>query len=99
MATVTQMQAENFGMALRDGPRLRYNYNVWVEAKDTESDQVLLGGLGSFGVGTMWFPMSERHKKLPGFDTAPEINAPLPTIYCNEARVGMTAGKRVCQMK
>ena len=80
------MQAENFGMAMRDGPRLRYNYNTWVEAKDTKSNQVLIGGLGSFGVGTWWFPMSDRDKRRSGFDVAPEVSAPPSVIYRDEDR-------------
>lgn len=86
MATITQMQAENFNMALQDGPRLRYDYNTWVEAKDTESNQILVGGLGCMGVGVMWFPMSERRKQLPNFDVAPEMSAPLPVIYRTDSK-------------
>jgi len=84
MKTIAQMQAENFDLVLRDGPRLRYDYNIWVEAKNTKNNRVLIGGLGSMGVGMMWLPMSERHKELPDFDDAPEMDAPPPIIYCEK---------------
>ncbi len=87
MATVAQMRAKNFDMMLRDGPRLRYDYNTWVEAKDTKSNKVLIGGLGGLGIGIMWFPMGKRHKKLPGFNEAPEKDAPPDYAYTDYADV------------
>lgn len=70
---IEKLQAENFEKFLEDGPRLRADYNVWVEAKDTEHGMVLLGGLGGCGVGNMWVPLTERHKEYLGFTEAPEV--------------------------
>jgi len=72
MKTIGTLQSENFKKFLADGPRLRYDYNVWVVAKDTARNKILLGGLGGCGVGEMWVDMEERHRECPGFDDAPE---------------------------
>lgn len=75
-AEVQELLAENVEKFIADGPRLRYDYNVWVEAKDSEKGKVLLGGLGGCGVGSMWVPMQKHHRGYPGFDGAPEVSAP-----------------------
>ena len=46
-----------------NGPKLRYDYNIWVVAKDTKRKKVLLGGLGGMGIGQMWLEMEDRHKQ------------------------------------
>ena len=64
-------RGENIAKALRDGPRLRRDYNIWVEARDP-AGHVLLGGLGAMGVGTMWMSEQEEyHRTLPGYSEAP----------------------------
>lgn len=40
-------------------------------ARDPERHQVLLGGLGALGVGTMWTDDKEDYHNLPGYDEAP----------------------------
>lgn len=51
------------------GPGLRYGYTPYIIAR--RPGEVLLGGLGGMGVGTMWGPECERHKDYPGYDDAP----------------------------
>ena len=69
---IAKLQAENFEKFLADGPRLRYDYHVWVVAKDTEHKKVLLGGLGGCGVGEWWFDMEERYTEYSNYAEAPE---------------------------
>ena len=68
MKIVDKLQMENFEKFLEDGPRLRYDYNVFIVAK--REGQVLLGGLGSCGVGEMWVDEEARHKDYPGYTEA-----------------------------
>ena len=66
--TVDELQAENFAKFMEDGPRLRSDYNVWIVAK--KDGRVLLGGLGSIGVGQMWVDEEQHHKEYPGYNDA-----------------------------
>jgi len=70
---IDRLQSENIQKFIEDGPRLRYDYNQWVEGRDRSKGKVLIGGLGSMGVGRMWFDVREDHRQLPNFDDAPEI--------------------------
>lgn len=45
-----------------EGPGLRRSTRSWVLAKG-DDDQVLLGGLGGFGMGTMWVTAGESNKR------------------------------------
>ena len=76
--SISDLQAENFQMFLKDGPRLRYDYNTFIIARDDEARMVLIGGLGGAGVGQMWFGLEDRHKDYPGFEDAPQVK------YCKE---------------
>ena len=51
-------------------------YCGWIEAKDSKKERVLVSGLGTLGVGSMWFEMTERHRDYPDFKEAPEVDAP-----------------------
>lgn len=70
------LQEANVSKALRDGPRLRSGYNVWIVCRDRTSKMVKVGGLGGFGVGQMWLPEADRHRNYPGYDDAPEEQCP-----------------------
>ena len=81
MKTIEDMAGENLAKFIEDGPRLRYDYNVWVVARDTEGRFVILGGLGALGCGEMRFAMEERYRSYPGYEEAPVRNlnwGPLP---------------------
>ena len=51
-------------------------YCGWIEAKDSKKERVFISGLGTLGVGSMWFEMTERHRDYPEFEEAPEVDAP-----------------------
>ena len=51
---------QNVLKVLRDGPRLRSDYNTWIVAR--RQGRVLVGGLGSLGVGQMWLDEGPQHK-------------------------------------
>lgn len=67
-----QLALENFRKAVNGGPRLRYDYNIWVEARDRERGLVLIGGLGGMGVGTMWVKDHPGLVGYAGYSDAPE---------------------------
>lgn len=67
---VETARAENWQKYMEDGPRLRYDYNHWVEARRPATGEILIGGLGAMGLGSMWMTEEERHKKLPGYEDA-----------------------------
>lgn len=66
------LQEQNVLKAIQDGPRARTDYNVFVVARDRTARRVLIGGLGSLGVGQMWFPEQEQYVSYPGFENAPD---------------------------
>lgn len=70
---VEELQAENIGNFIENGPRLSLSYNTWIVARDRDRGYVLVGGLGCMGVGQMWFKETERDKNRPGYDEAPEV--------------------------
>lgn len=67
---VEEMRFENMKKFLRDGPRLRYDYHVWVKAR--MPGRVLLAGLGCCGVGEMWVDEEPRHQDYLGYDDDPK---------------------------
>lgn len=69
--SLDELQGENVAKFMQDGPRLRRDYNTFVTARDPERKMVCLGGLGSMGVGTMWFEERPEHHNYPGYDDAP----------------------------
>jgi hypothetical protein len=71
--TAEQVQQENNAHFMERGPGLSYGYGIYVVAKDTPNNKVLLGGLGGMGVGQMWSTMDlERDSQRPGWEEAPE---------------------------
>lgn len=72
--SIDQIKADNHEHFMKRGPALSYAYGHYVVAKDTAKKCVLLGGLGSMGVGRMWFDMTEdkRYQDYPGWDEAEE---------------------------
>lgn len=45
---------------------------TWIIAKNSKNKRVLLGGLGSIGVGQMWFEEHPDFAKHAGYAEAPE---------------------------
>jgi hypothetical protein len=64
--------------AIKDGPHLRYDYNVIIVARDRAAQRVLLDGVGSLGVGQVWQSEEPRHAQYPGYADAPEQKCELP---------------------
>lgn len=58
-----------------EGPRLSWSMvgGTRVLARDRAAGRSLIGGLGVFGVGSMWWDDDEGTRLLPGFDDAPEV--------------------------
>lgn len=75
MPTAEETIQKNVERALSDDgpPGIRVDMETCVLAKDTTNGFVLIGGLGPFGVGRMWFRTSEWHRSRPGWDSAPEV--------------------------
>ena len=69
---INTLLEQNIAKVMRDGPRARYDYNIWVEARDRADGWVLFGGLGAMGCGQMWEPDGPDQVKYPGYDDAPE---------------------------
>lgn len=61
----------NANVYLAGGARLTTDYIVYVLARDPANGRILLGGLGAFGVGQMWFDELERHRQYSGYEHAP----------------------------
>jgi hypothetical protein len=76
MDSIEECKKNNLDVFMERGPRLSYRYKVWIEARDRKDGWVLLGGLGGMGVGQMWTKETEDHKKYPGYEDAPEQDAP-----------------------
>jgi len=74
--TPEEIQQENFEHFLDHGPGLSAGYGIYVIAKCTSKKKVLLGGLGGMGMGSMWFDTASHHHQYPGWDKAPEQDAP-----------------------
>jgi|SRR5580704_12472670 hypothetical protein len=68
---IAEAEEHNLELLFKDGPRLRFDYETWVVARDREAGMVVLGGLGGLGVGTMW-AADERYQDAVGYDDAPE---------------------------
>jgi hypothetical protein len=72
MATdIGVLQHGNIVKAIKDGPRLRYDYSLFCVARDRARKRVLVGGLGGLGVGQEWFEEA-GHAHYPGYEDAPE---------------------------
>jgi hypothetical protein len=69
--TAEQQAAENAKTFAEIGPRLSYRYGSYVIARDPERGRILIGGLGSMGMGEMWMTESDGDKSRPGYDEAP----------------------------
>lgn len=57
-----------------EGPRLTWSTvaGTRVIARDRDAGRSLIGGLGVFGVGRMWWDDDEGIRRLPGFEDAPD---------------------------
>lgn len=75
--TIEQKKEENLERVLRDGPRLSYGMNSWIEAKTPCGNFVLLGGLGGMGCGTMWTVATELDRNTEEYQNS-EIKPYLP---------------------
>jgi hypothetical protein len=64
----------NLAKAMLDGPRLRWDYDTWVEARDPARGLVLVGGLGCWGLGSMWCSEQGLETYL-GFREAPIVDS------------------------
>lgn len=69
---IQKLKEKNLKDVFEHSPRLSYSRSTWIEARDRKQKLVLVGGLGSFGVGTMWVEEEERHKRYAGYEDAPE---------------------------
>ncbi len=72
---IADMENRNISEYLERGPGVRYSTRTWVVARDRERKKVLIGGLGSAGVGQMWFSESPTHAETFGYADAPEARA------------------------
>lgn len=68
--SVEQVQRENAAHFMERGPALSRGYQAYVIARRPQDAHVLLGGLGSMGVGQMWVPETEEHQGYPGYEDA-----------------------------
>ena len=71
---INAMRESNILKAIKDGPRLRSDYSVWIEMRSLDG-HVLLGGLGALGCGTMWCKEDARHSEYPGYSTCPIVES------------------------
>ena len=70
---VADRAANNLAEFVALGPGLRHSTRIWVIAKDIAVEKMLLGGLGSLGVGRMWSP-AEGWDEDPTYAEAPELS-------------------------
>ena len=75
--TIRELEEENAKVLVNGGPRLSWRYQVWIIARDRMNKRVLIGGLGSMGIGEMWFNEESRHRAYIGYDEAPDANSDL----------------------
>lgn len=66
------LREQNVAKVMADGPRARYDMNIWVVARDRVDGWVKLGGLGAMGVGEMWEPDGPEMLRYAGYEEAPE---------------------------
>lgn len=71
-ATINALAEQNIAEVMRNGPRLRVGQNTWVIAR--RPGEVLIGGLGCMGIGSMWFKERPEHQDLPGYEGAEVVS-------------------------
>lgn len=69
-----KVREKNAKRLFKNGPRLSYGYGLWVIGRNREKRGVLICGYGAMGCGSMWCVEVERHKKLEGYDKAPQMD-------------------------
>lgn len=76
--TIRERQASNLGEFMEHGPGLRHSTRTWVLAKDPVNRRVLVGGLGGFGIGRMWFGEAQYtfYEREETFVDAPVQDSP-----------------------
>jgi len=82
-AIIEQRAANKAANVDERGPRLSIHQRHWVEGKTEDGKYVLLGGLGAFGVGQMWFTTTDDVRDDPTFADAPTLTIhPDDLKYC-----------------
>lgn len=76
MKTIAQKSAHNMQDVMKNGPRLSYNRNTWIEAVSECEKYVCVGGLGCMGCGTMWREKLPLDEANPEFKDAPRVKIP-----------------------
>ncbi len=82
---------ENINKMMRDGPRLRSDYNTWIEAK-TDQGEVVVGGVGGQGMGAI---LVDDYFMAPGLTSASNDLGyrEAPTIEAESAQeIGVARG-------
>ena len=70
MREIEQAQRDNLAHFMERGPALSYAYTTYILARDVDGGRVLLGGLGSMGMGRMWVDERPEHRDYPGYSEA-----------------------------
>lgn len=70
MKTVEDVKAHNMKVYMRHGPGLNGHYRTFVIARDPYTKRILIGGLGSLGVGQMWFDEKDTDRDRIGYKEA-----------------------------
>jgi len=72
-AIIEQRAADKAADVDERGPRLSIHQRWWIEGKTADEEYALLGGLGAFGVGQMWFTTTDDVRDDPTFADAPTL--------------------------
>lgn len=64
------VQRDNDRIISERGPGLYVDLGTYVIARRPSTGEILIGGLGSMGVGEMWFTESADHRSRPGYADA-----------------------------
>lgn len=73
---VSNTLGDNVSKAMSDErfPRLRSDFTQVIICKTVDGSECLVGGLGPFGVGCMWFKNTDGHMNhYPTFESAPVV--------------------------
>jgi len=79
--SVDDIKAANLAQFMKRGPALSRTYRLYIVAKDTAREGVLIGGMGSCGVGQMWLKKAEFHENYAGWDEAPEQECTFMSLF------------------
>lgn len=75
MSQAEEAISRNIQRAMSDDgpPRIRADMELVILAKDSAKGVVLVGGLGPFGVGRMWFKATDHFRQKATYAEAPEV--------------------------